>query len=173
MTSTVHLGSYLASCSGQPQTSGSVCHAEAIWAWLSWWNPPETGDCIRRAPDLPLLYTRSGQRHKTPKFPDEGLADVVRNVFDFDNKDMREVLITALHKHAFPSESNPPACTCPRSKSSAPIALYCLWMQHHEPIPCNTLSWTNITTCWRDLLCVVLKLYTWTNVFVCEVCYFW
>ncbi|XP_031417095.1 von Willebrand factor A domain-containing protein 8 isoform X2 [Clupea harengus] len=38
------------------------------------------------------------------KFPDEGLANVVRNVFDFDsyNKDAREVLITALHKHGIP-----------------------------------------------------------------------
>ncbi|KTG31645.1 hypothetical protein cypCar_00031429, partial [Cyprinus carpio] len=39
------------------------------------------------------------------KFPDEGLTSVVRNVFDFDsyNKDMREVLITALHKHGIPN----------------------------------------------------------------------
>uniref|UniRef100_A0A665V7K3 von Willebrand factor A domain-containing protein 8 n=1 Tax=Echeneis naucrates TaxID=173247 RepID=A0A665V7K3_ECHNA len=38
------------------------------------------------------------------KFPGEGLANVVRNVFDFDsyNKDMREVLIEALHKHGIP-----------------------------------------------------------------------
>ncbi|XP_050974831.1 von Willebrand factor A domain-containing protein 8 isoform X2 [Labeo rohita] len=43
------------------------------------------------------------------KFPDEGLANVVRNVFDFDsyNKDMREVLITALHKHGIPIGAKP------------------------------------------------------------------
>uniref|UniRef100_A0AAR2JZS7 von Willebrand factor A domain-containing protein 8 n=1 Tax=Pygocentrus nattereri TaxID=42514 RepID=A0AAR2JZS7_PYGNA len=37
-------------------------------------------------------------------FPEEGLANVVRNVFDFDsyNKDMREVLIAVLHKHGIP-----------------------------------------------------------------------
>lgn len=43
------------------------------------------------------------------KFPDEGLANVVRNVFDFDsyNKDIREVLITALHKHGIPIGAKP------------------------------------------------------------------
>ncbi|KAI4872445.1 hypothetical protein NFI96_033688, partial [Prochilodus magdalenae] len=43
------------------------------------------------------------------KFPDEGLANVVRNVFDFDsyNKDMREVLIAALHKHGIPIGAKP------------------------------------------------------------------
>ncbi|XP_016086578.1 von Willebrand factor A domain-containing protein 8 [Sinocyclocheilus grahami] len=43
------------------------------------------------------------------KFPEEGLANVVRNVFDFDsyNKDMREVLITALHKHGIPIGAKP------------------------------------------------------------------
>lgn len=45
------------------------------------------------------------------KFPDEGLANVVRNVFDFDsyNKDMREVLIEALHKHGIPIGAKPSA----------------------------------------------------------------
>uniref|UniRef100_A0A8C1XYG8 von Willebrand factor A domain containing 8 n=1 Tax=Cyprinus carpio TaxID=7962 RepID=A0A8C1XYG8_CYPCA len=39
----------------------------------------------------------------------EGLASEVRNVFDFDsyNKDMREVLITALHKHGIPIRAKP------------------------------------------------------------------
>uniref|UniRef100_A0A8C1K7N3 von Willebrand factor A domain-containing protein 8 n=1 Tax=Cyprinus carpio TaxID=7962 RepID=A0A8C1K7N3_CYPCA len=43
------------------------------------------------------------------KFPDEGLANVVRNVFDFDsyNKDIREVLIAALHKHGIPIGAKP------------------------------------------------------------------
>ncbi|KAL7983993.1 hypothetical protein Chor_004533 [Crotalus horridus] len=38
------------------------------------------------------------------KFPTEGLANVVRNVFDFDsyNKEMREILISTLHKHGIP-----------------------------------------------------------------------
>lgn len=51
-----------------------------------------------------LLYFASQQ-----KFPDEGLANVVRNVFDFDsyNKDMREVLIEALHKHGIPIGAKP------------------------------------------------------------------
>lgn len=44
-----------------------------------------------------------------PKFPDEGLASEVRNVFDFDsyNKDIREVLIAALHKHGIPIGAKP------------------------------------------------------------------
>ncbi|XP_072301028.1 von Willebrand factor A domain-containing protein 8 [Eucyclogobius newberryi] len=43
------------------------------------------------------------------KFPEEGLANVVRNVFDFDsyNKDMREVLIESLHKHGIPIGAKP------------------------------------------------------------------
>ncbi|TRY92386.1 hypothetical protein DNTS_024700 [Danionella cerebrum] len=43
------------------------------------------------------------------KFPDEGLANVLRNVFDFDsyNKDTREVLITTLHKHGIPIGAKP------------------------------------------------------------------
>ncbi|CAL8266675.1 unnamed protein product [Lota lota] len=43
------------------------------------------------------------------KFPDEGLANVVRNVFDFDsyNKDTRDVLIEALHKHGIPIGAKP------------------------------------------------------------------
>ncbi|XP_076841646.1 von Willebrand factor A domain-containing protein 8 isoform X2 [Brachyhypopomus gauderio] len=43
------------------------------------------------------------------KFPEEGLANVVRNVFDFDsyNKDMTEVLITTLHKYGIPIGAKP------------------------------------------------------------------
>ncbi|KAM6986427.1 von Willebrand factor A domain-containing protein 8 [Aplochiton taeniatus] len=43
------------------------------------------------------------------KFPEEGLANVVRNVFDFDsyNQDMREVVIEALHKHGIPIGAKP------------------------------------------------------------------
>uniref|UniRef100_A0A3Q2E0A9 von Willebrand factor A domain-containing protein 8 n=1 Tax=Cyprinodon variegatus TaxID=28743 RepID=A0A3Q2E0A9_CYPVA len=43
------------------------------------------------------------------RFPNEGLANVVRNVFDFDsyNKDTREVLIEALHKHGIPIGAKP------------------------------------------------------------------
>ncbi|KAM6448202.1 von Willebrand factor A domain-containing protein 8 isoform 2-T2 [Liasis olivaceus] len=43
------------------------------------------------------------------KFPAEGLANVVRNVFDFDsyNKEMREILIRTLHKHGIPIGANP------------------------------------------------------------------
>lgn len=43
------------------------------------------------------------------RFPGEGLANVVRNVFDFDsyNKDTRDVLMEALHKHGIPIGANP------------------------------------------------------------------
>ncbi|XP_068123903.1 von Willebrand factor A domain-containing protein 8 [Hyperolius riggenbachi] len=43
------------------------------------------------------------------KFPNEGLANVVRNVFDFDsyNQEMREVLINSLHKHGIPIGAKP------------------------------------------------------------------
>ncbi|XP_061735639.1 von Willebrand factor A domain-containing protein 8 isoform X2 [Nerophis ophidion] len=43
------------------------------------------------------------------EFPNEGLANVVRNVFDFDsyNKDTRDVLIEALHKHGIPIGAKP------------------------------------------------------------------
>lgn len=43
------------------------------------------------------------------EFPNEGLANVVSNVFDFDsyNKDMREVLFEVLHKHGIPVGAKP------------------------------------------------------------------
>uniref|UniRef100_A0A4W3H4Q1 von Willebrand factor A domain-containing protein 8 n=1 Tax=Callorhinchus milii TaxID=7868 RepID=A0A4W3H4Q1_CALMI len=43
------------------------------------------------------------------KFPNEGLANVVRNVFDFDSYsgEMREILISALHKHGIPIGAKP------------------------------------------------------------------
>ncbi|XP_067848605.1 von Willebrand factor A domain-containing protein 8 [Heptranchias perlo] len=43
------------------------------------------------------------------KFPTEGLANVVRNVFDFDsyNGEMREILISTLHKHGIPIGAKP------------------------------------------------------------------
>ncbi|KAL4635681.1 von Willebrand factor A domain-containing protein 8 isoform X1 [Arapaima gigas] len=47
------------------------------------------------------------------KFPEEGLANVVRNVFDFDtyNKEMQEILITTLHKHGIPIGARPSSVT--------------------------------------------------------------
>ncbi|XP_027245876.1 von Willebrand factor A domain-containing protein 8 isoform X2 [Cricetulus griseus] len=43
------------------------------------------------------------------KFPTEGLASVVRNVFDFDsyNNDMREILMNTLHKYGIPIGAKP------------------------------------------------------------------
>ena len=43
------------------------------------------------------------------KYPDEGLASVVNNVFDFDayNKEMRDQIVETLHKHGIPLGANP------------------------------------------------------------------
>ncbi|XP_059683052.1 von Willebrand factor A domain-containing protein 8 [Gavia stellata] len=43
------------------------------------------------------------------RFPTEGLANVVRNVFDFDsyNNEMREILINTLHKYGIPIGAKP------------------------------------------------------------------
>eukprot|EP00058_Branchiostoma_floridae_P007969 XP_002593457.1 hypothetical protein BRAFLDRAFT_277037 [Branchiostoma floridae] len=43
------------------------------------------------------------------QFPDEGLASVVGNVFDFDsyNKEMQEVLVSTLQKHGIPIGARP------------------------------------------------------------------
>ncbi|KAF7665107.1 hypothetical protein LDENG_00155060 [Lucifuga dentata] len=54
---------------------------------------------------LPVLRIKN----ESGKYPDEGLAKVVRNVFDFDsyNKDTREVLFEALQKHGIPIGAKP------------------------------------------------------------------
>ena len=43
------------------------------------------------------------------KFPDEGLANVVKNVFDFDsyNKEVKESIVSTLHKHGIPVGAHP------------------------------------------------------------------
>ncbi|XP_023930017.1 von Willebrand factor A domain-containing protein 8 [Lingula anatina] len=43
------------------------------------------------------------------KFPDEGVASVVRNVFDFDsyNPEMKETIVETLHKHGIPVGARP------------------------------------------------------------------
>jgi len=43
------------------------------------------------------------------KFPNEGLVNVVTNVFDFDtyNKELREIVTETLHKHGIPIGANP------------------------------------------------------------------
>lgn len=66
---------------------------------------------------LPSFYSRSSSFLifnlfifiSLQKFPHEGLAKVVSNVFDFDsyNKDMQEVLYEVLHKHGIPVGAKP------------------------------------------------------------------
>ncbi|XP_044304134.1 von Willebrand factor A domain-containing protein 8 isoform X2 [Varanus komodoensis] len=43
------------------------------------------------------------------RFPSEGLANVVQNVFDFDsyNSEMREIVVRTLHKHGIPIGAKP------------------------------------------------------------------
>lgn len=58
----------------------------------------------------PLLSSSSASSFfSQQKFPHEGLANVVSNVFDFDsyNKDMREVVYEVLHKHGIPVGAKP------------------------------------------------------------------
>jgi len=52
---------------------------------------------------LPILC------HWLQKFPNEGLVNVVNNVFDFDmyNKELRETVTDALHKHGIPVGASP------------------------------------------------------------------
>lgn len=42
-------------------------------------------------------------------FPEDGLAEVVANVFDFDqyNKDMKDTVIETMHKHGIPIGAHP------------------------------------------------------------------
>ncbi|KAG0410878.1 hypothetical protein HPB47_012009, partial [Ixodes persulcatus] len=42
-------------------------------------------------------------------FPDDGIASVLRNVFDFDsyNKEIRKTLLSVLHKHGIPVDADP------------------------------------------------------------------
>jgi len=43
------------------------------------------------------------------KYPNEGLVNVVNNVFDFDtyNKELRETVTETLHKHGIPIGADP------------------------------------------------------------------
>jgi hypothetical protein len=43
------------------------------------------------------------------EFPHEGLASVVRNVFDFDSysQEVKDMLVTTLHKHGIPIGTKP------------------------------------------------------------------
>ncbi|XP_033638187.1 von Willebrand factor A domain-containing protein 8-like [Asterias rubens] len=63
------------------------------------------------------------------KFPNEGLASVVNNVFDFDayNKEMREQVIQALHKHGIPIGANPGNVQLAKEFSLPPAQLTSQW----------------------------------------------
>ncbi|KAM3861847.1 von Willebrand factor A domain-containing protein 8 [Diretmus argenteus] len=63
------------------------------------------------------------------KFPDEGLANVVRNVFDFDsyNKDTQEVLIGALHKHGIPIGAKPSSVNLARELPLPEVRMSGYW----------------------------------------------
>lgn len=65
--------------------------------------------CQGRIFDVPICLFCFPTSPSQQKFPNEGLANVVRNVFDFDsyNQDTRDVLIEALHKHGIPIGAKP------------------------------------------------------------------
>ncbi|KAL0985591.1 hypothetical protein UPYG_G00159100, partial [Umbra pygmaea] len=67
-------------------------------------------------------------------FPDEGLANVVRNVFDFDsyNKDTREVLIEALHKHGIPVGAKPTSVHLAKELPLPEVRMSGYWTTNHE-----------------------------------------
>ncbi|CAJ1078932.1 von Willebrand factor A domain-containing protein 8 isoform X1 [Xyrichtys novacula] len=67
------------------------------------------------------------------KFPEEGLANVVRNVFDFDsyNKDMREVLIEALHKHGIPIGAKPTSVNLAKELPLPEVKMTGYWTINH------------------------------------------
>uniref|UniRef100_A0A673VXU8 von Willebrand factor A domain containing 8 n=1 Tax=Salmo trutta TaxID=8032 RepID=A0A673VXU8_SALTR len=68
------------------------------------------------------------------RFPDEGLANVVRNVFDFDsyNKDTREVLIEALHKHGIPIGAKPSSVHLAKELPLPEVRMSGYWTTNQE-----------------------------------------
>ncbi|KAM4608925.1 von Willebrand factor A domain-containing protein 8 isoform 1-T1 [Polymixia lowei] len=68
------------------------------------------------------------------KFPDEGLANVVRNVFDFDsyNKDMHEVLVGALHKHGIPIGAKPSSVNLAKELPLPEVRMSGYWAINQE-----------------------------------------
>lgn len=55
------------------------------------------------------FYSVSADAVWLQKFPNEGLVNVVNNVFDFDtyNKELRDTVTETLHKHGIPIGANP------------------------------------------------------------------
>eukprot|EP00066_Takifugu_rubripes_P009279 XP_003976079.1 PREDICTED: von Willebrand factor A domain-containing protein 8 isoform X1 [Takifugu rubripes] len=67
------------------------------------------------------------------KFPHEGLANVVSNVFDFDsyNKDMREVVYEVLHKHGIPVGAKPTSVKLAKELPLPQIEMTGHWTINH------------------------------------------
>lgn len=64
------------------------------------------------------------------KFPDEGLASVVSNVFDFDqhSKETLETLVSVLHKHGIPVGAKPTNISLATELSLPPLKLVAQWL---------------------------------------------
>uniref|UniRef100_A0A4W4EPU4 von Willebrand factor A domain-containing protein 8 n=1 Tax=Electrophorus electricus TaxID=8005 RepID=A0A4W4EPU4_ELEEL len=75
------------------------------------------------------------------KFPEEGLANVVGNVFDFDsyNKDTREVLVTALHKHGIPIGAKPTSVHLAKELPLPDCKMVGYWTVTQESSTCRNL----------------------------------
>ncbi|GFG34443.1 hypothetical protein Cfor_05032 [Coptotermes formosanus] len=63
------------------------------------------------------------------EFPNESLASVVRNVFDFDNysKEVQEILVQTLHKHGIPVGADPSNVNLAKELSLPPMQLAGTW----------------------------------------------
>ncbi|KAJ3592119.1 hypothetical protein NHX12_007248, partial [Muraenolepis orangiensis] len=68
------------------------------------------------------------------RFPEEGLANVVRNVFDFDsyNTDTRDVLIEALHKHGIPIGAKPTSVSLAKELPLPEVTMSGHWTINQE-----------------------------------------
>ncbi|XP_069495477.1 von Willebrand factor A domain-containing protein 8 [Ambystoma mexicanum] len=79
------------------------------------------------------------------KFPTEGLASVVRNVFDFDsyNQEMRDILMTSLHKHGIPIGAKPTSVQLAKELPLPEVKFMGHWMisqsgKAHRKLLCPT-----------------------------------
>ncbi|XP_069677328.1 von Willebrand factor A domain-containing protein 8 isoform X2 [Periplaneta americana] len=71
------------------------------------------------------------------EFPNESLASVVRNVFDFDSysKEVQEVLVQTLHKHGIPVGADPSNINLAKELPLPPAQMAGTWTVVHTPRP--------------------------------------
>lgn len=71
------------------------------------------------------------------EFPNESLASVVRNVFDFDSysKEVQEILVQTLHKHGIPVGADPTNVNLAKEFPLPPVQLAGGWTVKHSRQP--------------------------------------